>query len=77
LVIRDCLLVFVFCKEIQLKIGTKKIEWMAGTWKPRMPKVSVQKKTVIPFLGKYPKNPFFVFYDVLKIKKPLLAQWFN
>jgi len=39
LVIRYCFLVFVFCKEFQLKIVTKKIEWMAGIGKPRKTKL--------------------------------------
>jgi len=35
--------VFVYCKKIQLESVTKKIERMAGTWIPKMPKDSVQK----------------------------------
>jgi hypothetical protein len=43
LVIRYWLLVFVFSKVFQLKIVTKKIEWMAGKWKPKKPSDSVQE----------------------------------
>jgi hypothetical protein len=44
LVISGLLLLFVFYKEFQLKTGTKKIEWMAGTWMSRKPKPFGSKK---------------------------------